>query len=54
MLRWLLVILLIAGIIMAAMLVFDSPLLRLTTIIAGACLVLWLSESVPPFVSGSN
>ncbi len=48
--RWLLVILTILGISLAAMFVFDSTVLRLTTIIAGTCLVLWLSETVPPFV----
>ena len=48
--RWLIVILAILGISLAAMFVFDSTVLRLTTIIAGTCLVLWLSEIVPPFV----
>jgi solute carrier family 13 (sodium-dependent dicarboxylate transporter), member 2/3/5 len=33
-----------------ATLVFDSAILRLTTIIAAMCLALWLSEAVPPFV----
>lgn len=50
MLRWLLVFLVVAVIALTAVFVFDSALLRLTTIIAGACLVLWLSEIVPPFV----
>jgi solute carrier family 13 (sodium-dependent dicarboxylate transporter), member 2/3/5 len=50
MLRWLLMIITIAGISAAAILVFDSGVLRLTTIIAGICLTLWLSELVPPFV----
>ena len=48
--RWLLVILAILGISLAAIFVFDSAVLRLTTIIAGTCLVLWLCEIVPPFV----
>ncbi len=48
--RWLLVILTILGISLTAMFVFDATVLRLTTIIAGTCLVLWLSEIVPPFV----
>jgi len=48
--RWLLVILIITGISLAAMFVFDSAVLILTAVIAGTCLVLWLSEIVPPFV----
>lgn len=48
--RWLLVILIVLGVSLSAMFVFDSAILRLTTIIAGTCLVLWLSEIVPPFV----
>ena len=47
---WLLVIFTIAGIALAAMFAFDSIVLKLTTIIAGTCLVLWLGEIVPPFV----
>lgn len=48
--RWLFVILIVVGVSLASMLVFDSAILRLTTIIAGTCLVLWLSAIVPPFV----
>lgn len=48
--RWLLIFFTIVGISFAAFFAFDSTVLRLTTIIAGTCLVLWLSESVPPFV----
>ncbi len=48
--RWLFVILTIAGISVAATFAFDSAILQLTTIIAGICLALWLSEIVPPFV----
>lgn len=48
--RWLLVILTVLGVSLAGVFVFDSAVLRLTTIIAGTCLVLWLSEIVPPFV----
>lgn len=48
--RWLFVILIIAGISLAATFAFDSLTLQLTTIIAGTCLALWLSEIVPPFV----
>ncbi len=47
---WLFVILTIIGISLAAIFVLDSAILRLTTIIAVTCLVLWLSEIVPPFV----
>lgn len=50
MLRWVLVILTVLGISLAAIFAFDSTVLRLTTIIAGTCLALWLSELVPPFV----
>ena len=50
MVRWFLIILSIVAITLTATLVFDSTVLRLTTIIAGICLVLWLSETVPPFV----
>lgn len=50
MLRWLLIFLTVAGIALTATLVFDSNVLRLTAIIAGICLTLWLSELVPPFV----
>ena len=48
--RWLFVILTIAGISISAAFAFDSAILQLTTIIAGTCLALWLSEIVPPFV----
>ena len=48
--HWLVVFLIIAGISLAAIFAFDSAVLRLTTIIAGTCLVLWLSEIAPPFV----
>lgn len=48
--RWSLVILTVLGISLAAIFAFDSTVLKLTTIIAGTCLVLWLSEIVPPFV----
>jgi sodium-dependent dicarboxylate transporter 2/3/5 len=48
--RWLVVILAVLVISLLAIIVFDSAILRLTTIIAGTCLVLWLSEIVPPFV----
>ena len=48
--RWSLVILAVLGISFAAIFAFDSTVLRITTIIAGTCLVLWLSEIVPPFV----
>jgi solute carrier family 13 (sodium-dependent dicarboxylate transporter), member 2/3/5 len=48
--RWLIVIFTITLTAIAASFAFDSAVLRLTTIIAAACLVLWLSEIVPPFV----
>lgn len=48
--QWLVVFITIVGISLAAVFAFDSIILRLTTIIAGACLALWLSELVPPFV----
>jgi len=48
--RWLLVILAVVSVSLAAIFAFDSAILRLTAIIAGTCLVLWLSEIVPPFV----
>jgi solute carrier family 13 (sodium-dependent dicarboxylate transporter), member 2/3/5 len=48
--NWLIIIITILVISLAAMIAFDSVILRLTTIIAGTCLVLWLSEMVPPFV----
>ncbi|MBK8464763.1 MAG: DASS family sodium-coupled anion symporter [Chloracidobacterium sp.] len=50
MIRWLLIIIAVAGIALATVFVFDSYVLRLTTIIAAICLCLWLSEIVPPFV----
>jgi solute carrier family 13 (sodium-dependent dicarboxylate transporter), member 2/3/5 len=48
--RWLLVILTIAGISLAVTFAFESATLRLTAIVVGTCLALWLSETVPPFV----
>lgn len=48
--RWLLVIFTIAATSLAAIFAFDSIVLKLTTIIAGTCLVLRLSKIVPPFV----
>lgn len=50
MVRGLFIILSILGIVLVAIFAFDTAVLKLTTIIAGICLVLWLSESVPPFV----
>lgn len=49
MIRWLLIIISVAGIALTTVFVFDSAVLRLTTIITSLCLILWLSESVPPF-----
>ncbi len=49
-LRWLFLVLVIAAASLAAILVFESAVLRLTIIIAAVCLALWLSEAVPPFV----
>ena len=48
--RWLFAIVTIAVISISAIFAFDSVILQLTAIIAGACLALWLSEIVPPFV----
>ena len=48
--RWLFVIFTIAGISLAATFAFETATLRLTAVVAGICLVLWLSETVPPFV----
>ena len=48
--RWLLILIAVAGISLATVFVLDSSVLRLTTIIAAVCLCLWLSEIVPPFV----
>lgn len=50
MLRWTLIILTIIAIVGASFFAFESPLLARTAIIAGICLILWLSEAVPPFV----
>jgi sodium-dependent dicarboxylate transporter 2/3/5 len=50
MLRWSLVILVLDCLTLGAVFAFDSNVLRLTAIIGGTCLALWLSEIVPPFV----
>jgi sodium-dependent dicarboxylate transporter 2/3/5 len=48
--RRILIVLAIAVIIIVPVFAFDSPLLARAAVIAGICLVLWLSEAVPPFV----
>jgi len=50
MLRLVLVVLAILALFFASAFAFDAPILRLTSIIAGTCLILWLTEIVPPFV----
>lgn len=50
MIRWLFIILALAFVLIAAPSLVESPVLARTVIIAGVCLILWLSESVPPFV----
>jgi solute carrier family 13 (sodium-dependent dicarboxylate transporter), member 2/3/5 len=50
MVRWLFIIFALVFVLLSAPLFFESPTLAQTVIIAGICLVLWLSESVPPFV----
>jgi sodium-dependent dicarboxylate transporter 2/3/5 len=50
MMRWLFVIFALAAVVVAPMFLFESVLFARVTAIAGVCLVLWLSESVPPFV----
>jgi sodium-dependent dicarboxylate transporter 2/3/5 len=50
MLRWTLIILALAVFIIAPTLLLESAMHTRVTTIAGVCLVLWLSETVPPFV----
>lgn len=49
-LRWTLIILALLLAVIAPPVLIDSPVYARTVIIAGVCLILWLSESVPSFV----
>lgn len=50
MLRWTLIISAIAVVIVFSIAILPTPVLTLAAVIAGICLILWLSEAVPPFV----
>lgn len=48
--RWMFAAVAVAVVCVLSLALIEDPLIARTLIVAGACLILWLSEAVPPFV----